>query len=71
MPEQSNVKITIEVRGSGVPISPSADERVATDEEADKLKAAGWRELSIETLWRHEDHCGLRSVDEALALVSA
>lgn len=44
-----------------------AEERIATDAEADELKAAGWRELNIMTLWRHDDFEGLHSVDEALA----
>lgn len=44
------------------------DERIATAAERESLKAAGWKETALQTLWIPPTHVGggLRSVDEAL-----
>lgn len=58
--------------GPGVYGGPE-DERIATADEREALKAAGWGETRLQTLWIPPAGVGggLRSVDEALDEIGA
>lgn len=61
-----------ELDGPGVYGGPE-EERIASADERARLKAAGWSETVMKTLWIPPTEVGghLRNVDEALDLVAA